>query len=79
MPRQFDTVALGHRIRTTRKRARLTQEQLASMVGISLPFLGHVERGTRIPSAETLVSFANVLHVPVDFLLADSLTYRIEE
>jgi transcriptional regulator with XRE-family HTH domain len=68
--------ALGRRIRTERQRNGLTQEKLAERVGISTSFLGHIERGSRKASLETLVNIANSLEMGVDSLLADSLNYR---
>ena len=70
----MDYISLGRRIRKERKTNHLTQEALAEKVGISLSFLGHIERGSRKASVETLVSFANSLHVSLDSLLQDSLT-----
>ena len=51
---------LGLRVRDARKAKHLTQEQLAEKVGISSSFMGHIERGTRIASIDTLVSVCNV-------------------
>lgn len=51
---------LGLRVRDARKAKHLTQEQLAEKVGISSSFMGHIERGTRIASIDTLVSICNV-------------------
>lgn len=65
--------ALGKRIRAHRKLCRMTQEQLSEQAGISLSFLGHIERGTRKASLETLVSLANALKISTDMLLQDSL------
>ena len=55
----------------------MTQDKLAEQAGISLSFLGHIERGTRKASMETIVRLANELHISIDYLMADSL--RIEE
>ena len=66
-------IALGERVRKSRKEMKLSQASLASHVEISTSFLGHVERGTRKASLETLVRLANALHVSVDALLVDSL------
>ena len=65
--------ALGKRIRAQRKIARMTQEELAEQAGISISFLGHIERGTRKASLETLVALANALKISTDILLQDSL------
>lgn len=64
---------LGKRIRECRKHKKLTQEQLAEMTGISASFLGHIERGSRVASIDTLVALCNALSVKSDYLLADSL------
>ena len=65
--------AFGQRVRAQRRIARMTQEQLAEMAGISISFLGHIERGTRKASIETLVALANALKISTDILLQDSL------
>lgn len=65
--------ALGKRIRYRRKALQMTQAQAAKSVGISLSFYGHIERGTRKASIETLVSIANGLKANTDWLLEDSL------
>lgn len=65
---------LGRRIRTLRQKQQLTQEQLAEKIDMSTSFLGHIERGTRVASLETLVKICNVLDANPGFLLAASLT-----
>ena len=69
----MDYFALGKRIRKRRVEQGMTQEQLARQVGVITSFIGHLERGSRKASLETLVALANALHVGVDYLLCDSL------
>lgn len=64
---------LGKRIRQQRTLAKMTQEKLAEAAGISLSFLGHIERGTRKASLDTLVRICNALKVSPRLLLQDSL------
>lgn len=64
---------LGNRVRTVRRQQSLTQEQLAEKIGISASFLGHIERGTRVASLETLVAICNTLNVTPEHLLRASL------
>ena len=64
---------LGKRIRQQRIVAQMTQEKLAEEAGISLSFLGHIERGTRKASLDTLVRICNALKVSPQLLLQDSL------
>jgi len=61
--------AIGLRIRRLRRNQGLTQEQLAERAGISLSFLGHIERGTRVLSVATLCSIAAALQCSADELL----------
>lgn len=69
----MDFKMLGARIRAYRKALNMTQEELAEKAEISLSFLGHLERGARQPSLETLVTLANALGASTDSLLQDSL------
>ncbi len=69
----MDYAAMGNHIRTLRRKQKITQEALAMSVGISASFLGHIERGTRIASIETLVAICNTLDVSPELLLCDSL------
>lgn len=64
---------MGARVRRSRKQMKLTQEKLAELVGISPSFMGHIERGTRVASLETLVALCNVLKVTPEYLLSASL------
>jgi len=66
-------VDLGDRIRKLRKQQGWTQEGLAERVNVCSSFVGHIERGTRKASLETLVSIANTLNVSLDYLMAGSL------
>jgi transcriptional regulator with XRE-family HTH domain len=70
----MDYVDIGRRIRIQRTFLNMTQGQLAQKVGVSPSFIGHLERGTRQASLETLVAPANELDVSVDYLLAASLS-----
>ena len=63
----------GERVKRQRILAQLTQEKLSQMAGISLSFLGHIERGTRKASLDTVVRLSNALKVSPNFLLQDSL------
>ena len=62
---------VGARIQAIRKDKDLSQEQLARKIGVSKGHLGHVETGSKNPSAEMLINTAAALEVPVDKLLSD--------
>lgn len=64
--------ALGQRIRSARQHRGMTQDSLGEACGLSTAHIGHIERGTRIPSLDTLFRIACTLEVSVDSLLLDS-------
>ena len=75
----IDYKDFGQRVRKLRRAYGLTQEELAEKVDISASFMGHIERGSRIASLETLVSLCNVLKVSPTHLLRASLQGEMEE
>jgi len=56
---------LGKRIADLRRAKKLTQEQLAEVVGCSVQFISLVERGVNAPSVAGLEKFSKVLKVKV--------------
>ena len=71
-----DYKELGARIRTERKRQNLTQENLAEMAEISDSFMGHIERGGRTLSLETLVRLANALNMSIEYIVYGEHNYK---
>ena len=69
-----DYVAMGRRMKLKRREKKMSQEEMAKAVQISMSFYGNIERGKRVPSIDTLVAIANVLDVGTDYLLAESVT-----
>lgn len=55
----------GKRLRQIRRYKDFTQEQLAEAVGVSVKFIGNIERGKGAPSFETIEKIAEVLGVRV--------------
>ena len=72
--RSIDYTEIGQKIRQSRIAHSYSQEQLAELTGISTAFLGHIERGTRAMSLETLVSICSVLNISIDYLLLDEIS-----
>ena len=60
---------IGARIRRQREHIGLTQEQLGEACDLSSSFIGHIERGSRKLSVESLYKLSSVLGVSVDYLL----------
>jgi len=69
----LDYEALGYRIRQQRKLLKMTQEDLASVSDVSTSYIGHIERGIKHCSLETLICLCNSLHIAPNSLLEDSL------
>ena len=57
------------RIREARKRAGLTQEQLAAKAGITQSHLSRLELGKYVPTLATLERLARALRIPLSELL----------
>lgn len=64
---------IGMRIRRRREHIGLTQEQLGEACDLSSSFIGHIERGSRKLSVESLCRLASVLDVSTDYLLFDRM------
>lgn len=62
----------GKRLREIREQRRMTQEQFAETLDVSVDFLSLVERGRNAPSFETLDRIAKRLRMPV----ADLFSFR---
>jgi len=74
----LDKVSLGNNIKKYRTIAKLTQGQLAEIIGCSDRHIGHIEKGQNAPSVDTLVSIANALNVGIDRLIYDNLDNRTD-
>ena len=67
--RELDYGKMGMRIRQVRKAKGWSQNELAEKCGISMSFLGHIERGSRIMSMETFSNICLALDAGADELL----------
>src|ERR1700687_147685 len=56
---------LGKRLRELRVGKRFTQEALSEAVNVNPSFIGHLERGQKLPSLHTLIKLAETFEVPV--------------
>jgi transcriptional regulator with XRE-family HTH domain len=64
----------GARLRQIRAQRRMTQEQFAETLDISVDFLSLIERGRNAPSFETLDKIAKRLRLTV----ADLFTFNLK-
>ena len=75
----MDYELLGQNIKKERKKQKLTQEQLAENVGISVVFLSQIENNKGIPSLETTYKLACCLGTTIDSLLTANSEYIKKE
>lgn len=65
----YDIVESGIRVKELRSVRNMTRQQLADEIGLSLGALRKIETGTNGAKIDTLVSIADVFHVPLDYLV----------
>ena len=56
---------IGARIREERRRARLTQEEVANRIGLDRPSMVEIEQGQRNMTINTFIRIADALNVPL--------------
>ena len=66
-----DWVQIGLNILHYRKEQRLTQEQLAELIGKSAGYIGQLERGLSMASIPTLKRLVNVLSLDANQIFYD--------
>lgn len=54
---------LGKNIKKARKKAKLTQEQLAEKTGVHVSYISRIERGVVNPSTEVIENIVKALKV----------------
>lgn len=69
MKDSLDYRAIGFRVRELRLQHNLTQENLAEMICVSPSFIGHIERGEKKSSLETMNHLAVSLSTTLDYLI----------
>ena len=63
---------LGINIKEARKKAGLTQMELAKLTNLSRSYIGDIEKDKYNPSLTTLKAIANALNQPLDTILTDN-------
>lgn len=60
---------LGERLQKQRQKLKLSQKEVATVIGISPSIMSNYENGERTPSIENLMALANLYHCSTDYLL----------
>ncbi|MCT4562913.1 MAG: helix-turn-helix domain-containing protein [Maledivibacter sp.] len=63
---------LGKSIKKYRLEEELTQEKLAGLTGLSVQYIGNIERGNTTPSLETVMKICEALKITPNHLLITS-------
>lgn len=71
-------VNFGNKVRELRHEKKLTQKQLAELLGVAVSAVSAYESGSRYPSYESLISIARIFHVSTDYLLGLTDTRNID-
>ena len=71
MKHELNKAAVGKNVNRYRKRAGLTQAQLAEKAGCSSTYISSVECGTKTLSTGAVLSFAETLGVSCDALMRE--------
>ena len=58
----------GERLLNTRKKKKISQDELAKKIGVHAPVIGRYERDEVKPSIETAFKIAKALEVSLDYL-----------
>lgn len=60
---------MGERIYARRRALKLTQDELAEMIGVSVQMISNLELGKKAIRPENLVKICQVLDISADFIL----------
>lgn len=77
-------MAVGERIKQARKKAGLTQQELANALGVKYQMIGQYENGKRNPKLQTILKIAQALEVGLFDLISEEeyetlLDLRVKE
>ena len=69
----FEALVIGHQIRYLRRVKDMSQKTLAAKIGVSVGWIGRIERGLYLPNLKLLFKIAKALQVKVKDLFPDEL------
>jgi transcriptional regulator with XRE-family HTH domain len=65
---------LGAKVRTLRRRRRMTLQELALALGLSShSYVSEIERGKKVPTLEMIIKIADTFEVSIDSLVRDNV------
>lgn len=70
-----DYVAIGQRVRKSRKNLKLTQEKLAETIGLTSVYISRIENGKAKMSLDTILRLSQALNINPGYLLSGIFHY----
>jgi transcriptional regulator with XRE-family HTH domain len=71
-------VDFGNRLKTLRIKKKLTQQQLADLLGLTKSVISAYENGLRYPAYDVLIKISRIFKVSTDFLLGVEIKREID-
>lgn len=68
----------GKRLKTLRIKKKLTQQQLADLLGLTKSVISAYENGLRYPAYDVLIKISRIFKVSTDFLLGVEIKREID-
>ena len=68
----YDIVNSGERIKELRAARRMTRQQLAEQIGLSVDALRKIEAGVNGAKIDTLISIAELFHITLDYVVGQN-------
>ena len=69
----IDYSAIGKRVKKARAKKNISQEKLAELVDLTVPYISNIENGNTKLGLQAILSIANALDVTADDLLCDNM------
>jgi DNA-binding XRE family transcriptional regulator len=69
----YEAMLIGHQIRYLRRVKDMSQKTLAQKVGVSVGWIGRIERGLFLPNLKLLFKIAKALQIKVKDLFPQEL------
>ena len=70
--------SIGKYIREYRKKKNMSQETLAELIDVSVPYISMLENSQKYPALDTLISLANALDISPNHLLCETMNNEYE-
>jgi DNA-binding XRE family transcriptional regulator len=71
--KSYEAMVIGHQIRYLRRVKEISQKTLAANIGVSVGWIGRIERGIYLPNLKLLFKIAKALQVKVKDLFPQEL------